>query len=267
MNNGIITPFGRDQDLPLFESAGHQEAFARLQLMVNNHYLGVLTGEVGSGKSTLIRHLVRTLDYMSHQPVYLSIAGLKPRDFYSEMLYHLGETSPFSLVRAKRLWEEVLEARHKQGDRTLVIIIDEAHELSQAMLLELRLVMNHRMDSVSFFPLILVGQPELRRILRLKKYEAVTQRIGLQYHLSGMIREETTSYIRHRMKAAGLDKPLFSEGAIRLIYSATQGIPRPINHICGQALYDAGCKGHDVIEESHISRVLADMERQRGTAG
>jgi len=267
MNNGNITPFGRDQDMPLFESAGHQEAFARLQLMVKNNYLGVFTGEVGSGKSTLIRHLARSLDHMSHQPVYLSIAGLKPRDFYSEMLYHLGKTSPFSLVRAKRLWEEVLEARQKQGDRTLVIIIGEAHELSQAMLLELRLVMNHRMDSVFFFPLILVGQPKLRRTLRLKKYEAVTQRIGLQYHLGGMTREETTSYIRHRMKAARLDKPLFSEGAIKMIYSATQGIPRLINYICSQSLYDAGYKGYEVIEESHISRVLTDMERQRGTAG
>ncbi|MCL6449517.1 MAG: AAA family ATPase [Armatimonadetes bacterium] len=267
MSKNIITPFDRNQDMPLFESAGHQEAFARLQLMVKNNYLGVLTGEVGSGKSTLIRHLVHGIDHMSYQPVYLSIAGLKPRDFYSEMLHHLGETAPFSLVKAKRLWEEVLEARHKQGDKTLVVIIDEAHELSQAMILELRLVMNHRMDSVSFFPLILVGQPELRRILRLKKYEAVSQRIGLRYHLGGMTRDETAAYIRHRIKAAGLDKPLFSEGAIRMIYSATQGIPRPINHICSQALYDAGCKGHEVIEESHISRVLADMERQRGTAG
>lgn len=265
MNNQTITPFGCSLDeASIFQSSGHQEALARLQLVVKNRSLGVLTGEVGSGKSTLTRHLTHKLDPMNYQPIYLSIAGLKPRDFYGEMLYLLGETSPFSLVKAKRFWTEVLDARHRQGEKTLVLIIDEAHDLSQAMILELRLVMNHHMDSVSLFSLILVGQPELRKLLRLKKYEAIAQRVQMQYHLSGLTKDETVSYIKHQMKACGADKPLFSESAIQKIYAATQGIPRMINQICSQALYDAGCKGHDVIEDSHIIRVLSDIARQRG---
>jgi len=114
-----------------------------------NRYLGMLTGEVGSGKSTLIRRLVNTLDIMRYQPVYLSLSGLKPRDFYSELLTCLGEVPPFLLVKAKRLWEEALEARQKQGDKTLVVIIDEAQDLSPAMILEIRFLMGYRMDSVS----------------------------------------------------------------------------------------------------------------------
>lgn len=263
-----FTPFGRNPEVTaLFDSAGHQEAFARLKLVVQNRYLGVLSGEVGSGKSTLIRRLVHTLDPMLYQPVYLSISRLTPRDFYTEMLSRLGEVPPFLLVKAKRLWEETLEARHKQGDKTLVLIIDEAHELSQAMISELRFVMNYRMDSASLLPLILVGQTEFRRILRLKKYEAIAQRVQLQYHLGGLTKEETIAYIRHQMNVAKMDRPLFSEGAMQMIYAASQGVPRPVNHICNQALHDAVSKGHDVIEESHIGRVLADMERQRGTAG
>jgi len=82
-----------------------------------------------------------------------------------------------------------------------------------------------------------------------------------------MTKEETVAYIRHQMKITGKDLSLFSETAMQMIYATTQGTPRLVNHVCNQALYDASFKGHDVIEESHIGHVLADMERQRGTSG
>jgi type II secretory pathway predicted ATPase ExeA len=149
----------------------------------------------------------------------------------------------------------------------LVVVVDEANEMSDAMLSELRFVMNHNMDSCSLFPLILVGQPELRKTLRLKKYEATIQRIGMQYHLSAMTKEETYGYIRHHMKVAQLEKPLFAEGAMQRVYAASQGLPRVTNQICTQTLLDVASKGLEVIEESHIARVLADMDRQRGITG
>lgn len=272
MNNSspepMIIPFSRDFNASaLFESVNHREALARLHLMVQCRNLGVLTGEVGAGKSILIRRLVHDLDPMRYQPVYISMAKLKPRDFYGELLRHGGEEPPFSPVKAKRLWQEMLEARQSQGDKNLVVIIDEAQDLTEAMILELRFVMNHHMDSVSFFSLILAGQPELRRILRLKKYEAIAQRIQLQYHLNGMTNDDTTAYIKHQMKMAKLTAPLFSEGALKLVYAASQGIPRVINNICSQALLEANRKGLEVIEESLVGRILADIDRQRGTAG
>jgi len=251
----------------LFESAGHREAIARLHLMVENNYLGLLTGEVGSGKSTLIRCLLEGLDSMRYQPVYIASSSLKPRDFYGELLRHAGEVPPYSLAKAKRLWAEVLTTRKEQGDKTMVIVADEAQEMSEAMLVELRFLVNHQMDSCSLFPLILVGQSELRRIFRLKKHEAIAQRISLQYHLSGLTADETKAYVRHQMQTAGMATPLFSDSAVSRIHAASQGIPRLINHFCSQALYDAGQRDHEVIEEAHISRVLADYDRQRGVAG
>jgi type II secretory pathway predicted ATPase ExeA len=251
----------------LFESAGHREALARLRLMVENNYLGLLTGEVGSGKSTLIRCLLEGLDNMCYQPVYISTSSLKPRDFYGELLRSLGEVPPYSLAKAKRLWGDVLTARQEQGDRTLVIVADEAQEMSEAMLVELRFLVNHQMDSCSLFPVILVGQSELRRTLRLKKHEAIAQRISLQYHLSGLTPDETKAYVKHQMQTVGMTTPLFSDTAMGRIHAASQGIPRLINHFCSQALHDADQRGHEVIEEAHISRVLADYDRQRGVAG
>lgn len=96
------------------------------------------------------------------------------------------------------------------------------------------------------------------------KHEAVAQRIPMQYHLSGLSPEETAAYIRHQMQAANLTTPMFAESAISQAHAASQGIPRMINLICSQALYDAKQRNNDVIEESHIIRVLTDLDRQRG---
>lgn len=261
-------PFSR-QIAPafLYKSKGHQEALGRLHLMVENCHLGVLTGEVGSGKSTLIRSLFQSLNAKRYFPIYISTTGLKPRDFYGELLRHVGEEIPFSLAKAKRFWADALDARQEQGDKSLVVVVDEAQEMSLSMLAELRFVVNQQMDSYSLFPLILVGQPELRRILRLKKHEAIAQRIPMQYHLSGITAEETAAYIRHQMQAASLTTPVFAESAISHVHAASQGIPRVINLICSQALYDATQRGHEVIEENHIIRVLTDLDRQRGVIG
>lgn len=125
-------------DRKLFEANMHVEALARLQLVIEHQEFGVLTGEVGSGKSTLVRHLVKTLDPMRYQLVYLNQAGMKPRDFYGELLRHMGEDPVFSLTKAKRLFEEVLTARAAQKDRSMVVVIDEAQDISPAMLMELR---------------------------------------------------------------------------------------------------------------------------------
>lgn len=256
-------PF-EDNNIPMkFITEGQQEALARLQLSVRQKALGVLTGEIGSGKSTLLRHLVGTLSSDLYQPVYLCMSRMKPRDFYSEVLYQLGESAPFLLSKSKRLFNETIRTRHHQKEKTLLLIVDEAHDILPEMLLEFRIIMNHDMDSESLFPIILAGQPEFRRTLKLKKYEAVSQRIKMQYHLSGMSKNETTAYIKSRMEK--IERPVFAESAISKLHAYTQGIPRPVNLICANALFDAKSNKEDVIEEKHIIRVISDLEMQRGS--
>jgi type II secretory pathway predicted ATPase ExeA len=264
-NDKTPTPFARaPESKDLYSSSAYNEALARLQLMVERQCFGVLTGEVGSGKSTLIRHLAQTLDPMRYLVVYLSQAEMKPRDFYGGLLRHLGEEPPFSPARAKRLFEDTLTRRAEQGDKSLVAIVDEAQDISPALLLELRFALNQQMDAVSLFCLILAGQNELRRTLRKNRYESVAQRIQLQFHLTGLNESETTGYVRHQMQIAALASPVFADSALQLIYKATQGIPRLINHICAHALFDAQRRNSEVIEDSHIGRILADLEKQRG---
>ncbi|GGJ14538.1 ATPase AAA [Alicyclobacillus cellulosilyticus] len=261
-------PFRRNvEGHEFYETAAHREALARMEWVLEQNALGLLTGEVGSGKSTLIRRLIGGLDEMKWLPIYICVPGLRPREFYGELLSYLGEASPYSVNRARKLWNERVQAGGLAGERRWVVVIDEAQDISEEMLQELRFVRNQRMDAVSPFPLILVGQPELRRKLRLKKYEAISQRIEMVYHLTGMTREETADYVRHQIQLTGKAAPLFTDSALHLIYGASRGIPRVVNQICLQALYDAAAKNSDVVEDAHIQRVLADQEWQRGAAG
>lgn len=261
-------PFRRDTGgAGFYESEMHQEALARLELLIRDKNMGLLTGEIGSGKSTIIRRLVESLNSTQYIPMYICLSGLKPKDFYSEVLRRMGETPPFSLAKAKRMWEEQLDALRAKADKQWVIIIDEAQDMTDAMIQELRYIRNQEMDGCSLFPLLLVGQPEIRNTLRLKKYQAISQRVALSYHLSGLTPIDTANYIKHQMHLTGSAIPKFSDSAVRCIYGASQGIPRVINHLCTQALYDAANRETEVIEENDIQRVIADQERQRGATG
>jgi type II secretory pathway predicted ATPase ExeA len=237
---------------------------ARLSLVVERRDLGVLTGEVGSGKSTLIRRLFAVLDPMAHVPIYLCQAQLKPREFYGSLLEAVGAEPVYAVSKARKLWQEVVRCRTIPGEKTVLAVVDEAHEMSDAMLQELRFALSFHMDSAALFPLILVGQPELRKRLRLTKYEATAQRIGMQYHLSGMTMEETCAYIRHHLRVSRIESPVFTEGAMGRMHAASQGIPRLVNQIGTHALLEASVKALEVVEESLIGRILADLDRQRG---
>lgn len=180
---------------------------------------------------------------------------LKHRDFYAQLLHQVEEEPPYSVAKARQLWNEVLARREAKAECSVVVVIDKAHEMSEAMLLELRFVMSHQMDS-SLLPVMLAGQPDLPKKLRLKKYEASSQRIGIhQYHLGGMSREGTAGYIRHHLTTAQMERP-FSESAIQMLHAVSQGIPHIVNQICSQALFDG--KSADVVGEMHIGSVLAD---------
>ena len=150
-------------------------------------------------------------------------------------------------------------------DRSLVVFLDEAQDVAPSLLLELRFALNQHMDATSLFSLVLVGQPELRRTLKLNKHEALSQRVRLQYHLTGLTADDTASYIRHQMKGAGFTTPLFSESALKLIHSDTRGIPRLINHICTHALYATKKSSTEVVEAELVTRIIQDTARQRGS--
>jgi len=256
------TPFSRG--LPtchLFSAKGQEELKARLSYLVRERGIGLITGEIGSGKSTALRAFVDNLDPTRYTVVYTANPLIGISGFYREVLAQLGEPVPLfrqQMVLAIRRCFDVLTNERK---KTPVVIVDEAHLLEQRTLEELRLLLNVRMDSQAAATLILVGHTELRRTLRLSIHEALWQRTSVRYHLGPLDLVETGAYIHHQVQTSGYQAgALFSDGFIGKAYDYTKGLPRQINLVCTHALM-AGCAQQKrVLDELILRQVIADLE-------
>lgn len=251
------TPFGRDlQTKELYETQGHLELVARMKYVASKKQFGLFTGEVGSGKSTAARVLTAQLNPAKYQVLYISDSKLSPRNFYWETLHQLGQEPRFYRGDAKRQLHRVIMDLHDNQRKTPVIIIDEGHLLSKEMLEEIRFLTNFKMDSYTPMSLILLGQPELRRILQMQIYEAITQRVNIRFHLSGMEFEETKDYITHHLKIAGVQNSLFTEDAVEVIHEYCGGIARKINNVCTACLLDAFARRKTLVDDRMVRVVL-----------
>ncbi len=251
------TPFGRDLEAKeIFAAAGHQELIGRLHYVAERRKFGLFTGEVGSGKSTAARALATGLNPARYQVLYISDSKLTPRNFYWEVLHQLGQVPKFYRGDAKRQFHRAVEDLHENQGKTPVVIIDEGHLLGMEMLEEIRFLTNFRMDSHSPMSLILLGQPELQRVLRMQIYEAVAQRVNIRFHLPGMDMAETKGYIGHHLKIAGVQNPLFTEDAMDEIHEFCGGIARKVNNVCTACLLDAFAQRKNLIDDRMVKVVL-----------
>ena len=141
-------------------------------------------------------------------------------------------------------------------DQIPVIVVDEAHLLTESMLEEIRFLINFNMDSMSPLSLILVGQPELRETLRLKTMEAISQRVSVRFHMDGLTREGTVDYILTNLKVAGAEHAIFTDSAVNEIFQFTVGIPRKINNLCEKCLLDGFIQEKKLIDEIMVKRVI-----------
>jgi general secretion pathway protein A len=225
----------------LFMSERHREGLAHLLYGVQQPGGFIqLTGEIGCGKTTLCRCLV------GQMPPNTDIALiLNPRLSVIELLaavcdelripYPAGTESIKQLIDALNRY--LLEA-HAKGRRT-VLVIDEAQNLHRDVLEQIRLLTNLETEQEKLLQIILIGQPELLTILKHPGLRQLAQRVTARYHLLPLSRQETYSYIRHRLHIAGLSSPVFSPKAMRKVFRITGGVPRLINILCDRC-GDAG---------------------------
>ena len=255
-------PFSRDiPSNDLFPAETQMELAARLDYLVRERGLGMLTGETGSGKSTAVRRFADTLDANRYFVVYLANPLLGMYGIYRELLTALGHEPPFSkpkmIARIRTVLDDLIHSKR----RIPFVIFDEAHLLPAAAFEQLRLLFSTSMDSQSLGALLLVGQPELHRILRLAVHEAFHQRLTTIYHLPPLNLSQTTAYIRHHVQFAGhLGNSLFTDDAIARIYDHTKGVPRLINRLCIHALIAGAIENKSIIEESLVRKAIADLD-------
>jgi type II secretory pathway predicted ATPase ExeA len=260
-----MNPFLTDPEIAEILGAAQKEALARMRHVVESGTLGVLTGEVGSGKSTLLNLLSAEQQQSDRQVIWLSSSRMSVRELYGGVLKAMGESPAFSTTKVKQQWREMMESRAMSGGRDILLLIDEAHEMPENTLLEVRFLMTESQSTRPAFPVVLAGQGKLRRTLNTNLLEPIAQRIRMQFHLTGLSAAECQKYLDDRMQAAGLERPVFTEAACRTIHAVSQGIPRMVNQLAGSALMHVQRTNDNAVEERHVSSILADMERQRGT--
>jgi type II secretory pathway predicted ATPase ExeA len=252
-------PFNRTPDPRfLYESPKHAEALARLQLAAEDQDIVLLTGEIGSGKTTLSRAFIDGLDGRFH-PILIINPRLTPAQLLHIVALRLGmETVPHQRHDVLEGINAKLYELYEAGRRP-IIVIDEAQLIpGKDTFEELRLLTNYQLDDRNLLAIALIGQTELRDRLNRKPYRALLQRIGMQYHLGPLDREEAAAYVLHRLRVAGRTAPLFDVRALELLFERSGGIPRRINVIAGNALIEGFGRGADMIGEEIILSVLSD---------
>jgi type II secretory pathway predicted ATPase ExeA len=245
------TPFSDNPDAKqLFASQAWNQVNARLQFLVDHHAAGLLTGEVGAGKSTAARSFTATLNPSLYKILYLHWSSGSGSDLLRQLARELDIEPAYRRGDLVRQISEAIVRLNQNKKQHPLLICDEAHLLSHATLEQFPLLLNFDMDSSHYLTLLLVGQPLLRRTLSLQLHEALRQRIAVHYHLEGLTREEFDAYLAHQLKAAGITQPLFDDTATQALYQASKGILRKVNKLAVTALRLAALRKASLVDET-----------------
>ncbi len=246
----------------LYLSERHAEALAHLLYGINESGGFIqLTGEVGTGKTTVVRTLLSRIPQHADVAVILN-PRVTPAEFLLTICEELGVAlAPESRQSVKDIIDALnrrLLAAHAQG-RRVIVIVDEAQNLAADVLEQVRLLTNLETPTQKLLQIILIGQPELRDLLARNELRQLAQRITGRYHLNPLLREETRGYIRHRLKVAGASGEIFQPAALDEIHRVSGGIPRIINVTCDRALLGAYTTETRSIDAALVRRAAGEV--------
>jgi len=250
------TPFSRD--IPAGElliSTETEELLGRMEYAASKQLFMVVTGDCGTGKTTLVRKFQAMLDPGAFTLLYLADSKLTPRHFYKGLLTQLGVEARFYRGDAKRQLHREIELMRGIHHRRPVVVVDEAHLLDREMLEEVRFLLNFKMDAESPMALLLVGQNELWDKLQLQAYTAIRQRIDLQSKLYYMDRAQVGDYVKRHLAYAGTAHDIFSDSALDEVFSLSSGAARMVNKICTHCLLYGSQNGKRIIDDRMVKRV------------
>jgi general secretion pathway protein A len=250
----------------LFLSERHAEALAHLLYGINESGGFIqLTGEVGTGKTTVVRTLLSKIPHHADVAVILN-PRITPAEFLQTICEELGlslrEADHGSVKEMVDALNRKLLTAHAEG-RRVIVIVDEAQNLSAEVLEQVRLLTNLETATQKLLQIILIGQPELRDLLDRTDLRQLAQRITGRYHLNPLTRTETQAYVRHRLRVAGASAEIFTAGALKEVHRLSSGIPRVINVCCDRALLGAYTREQRVVGAALMRRAAGEVYGRR----
>jgi len=243
----------------LFWSESHQRAFTMLEYgILTRAPITLITGEVGSGKTTLVHQLLNSVE-QNVKIGLISNAHGDRGELLRWVLMALGQPAPVGATYVDLFaeFQTFLIDQYAQG-RRVILIFDEAQNLSTESLEELRMFTNINSNKDELLQLVLVGQPELLDKIRRPEMRQFAQRVASSFHLNAMDGKTVRKYIGHRLAVAGAERNLFSRAATDLIFSATGGVPRLVNQLCDLSMVYAFTRGNKSITGHTVQKVLDD---------
>jgi general secretion pathway protein A len=253
----------------VFLSKNHKEAFAHLIYGIDNHAGFItLTGEVGTGKTTVLRTLLGQLDDATFRSALILNPCLSAPELLRSINREFGITwEGLNSAELLDTFNRFLLAENHAG-RTVVLVIDEAQNLEPLVLEQIRMISNLETETDKLIQIILAGQPELTQILQKPELRQFGQRITVRYHLSSMHFDDTRDYIEHRLEVAGgWRSATFTRPAMKKIYRYSKGIPRLINIVCDRTLLIGYIEESREISGRMAARAVAEVRARRTATG
>jgi type II secretory pathway predicted ATPase ExeA len=252
-------PFVKNVEDTLYESADLKEATYRLNYLKDIKGFGVLTGDPGKGKTTIVRSWCKSLNRSLFKVVYIPLSTLTVMEFYRTLAMELGLEPCFQKNRNFKAIQDEISRLASDKRMTPVIILDEANYLKSATLNDLKILFNFEMDSKDKAIILLVGLPVLNNTLNLTIHEPLRQRIAISYNLDGFTKSETKDYVKNKLSKAGCLIEIFSESAYEAIANSSNGIAREIDRIVNRALMLGEKAKADIIDTEIIMKAYDDI--------